>query len=121
MKTRKWILAVLAVPVLTAGIAFAQSSSSEQSVASEAQMAQHMQRMQALHAQLQRVGSPDEKQRVMGELRQEMRTGMTLMHDNASGDMQMSEECQQMMKSGGMGMHGGGRMMPGMGTGGTKP
>jgi hypothetical protein len=63
--------------------------------ASQAQVAEHIERMDALRQQLQSVGTADERQRLVGELRQEMGRGMALMHGDAA---EVPEECQSMME-----------------------
>jgi hypothetical protein len=86
-----------------------------------AQHMQHMQRMQSLHAQFSAAGSTEEKQRIMNEMCEEMRSAMAAMHGDAHGGMPMPGGCPPTSQHGGMGMHGGGHTMPGMGMGGRTP
>ena len=45
------------------------------------QMDEHMKKMQALHEKMASAPTPEERQKLMEDQRQEMQRGMTMMHD----------------------------------------
>jgi len=74
-----------------------QSGSSMNMTSQMGQMDEHMKKMQALHDRMTNATTPEERQKVMDEQRQEMQAGMGMMN--------------QMMQGGGMmGGMGGGMM-----------
>jgi hypothetical protein len=102
--------------LLTAGAPFAQTArgpTSKSSVtaapsgpmmamgAQMEQMDEHMAKMHTLHEKMASAATPEERQGVMEDQRQEMQRGMTMMHDMHQGDMPMAGA--GMGKSGHMG------------------
>ncbi len=90
--------------LLTAGTPFAQTAKGPMSKASAtaapsgwmmtmgAQMEQideHMAKMQTLHEKMASAATPEERQSVMEDQRQEMQLGMTMMHDMRWSDSPM--------------------------------
>ena len=105
-------MAVGTVALLAAGMPFAQdakapaskpnatamqSGSSMNMGGQMGQMDEHMQKMKALHEKMTSATTPEERQKVMDEQRQEMQAGMSMMN--------------QMMQGGGMMGSAGGGMM----------
>jgi len=105
-------MAVGTVALLAAGMPFAQdakapaskpnatamqSGSSITMGGQMGQMDEHMQKMKALHEKMTSAATPEERQKVMDEQRQEMQAGMSMMN--------------QMMQGGGMMGSAGGGMM----------
>ena len=105
-------MAVGTVALLAAGMPFAQdakapaskpnatamqSGSSMNMGGQMGQMDEHMQKMKALHEKMTSAATPEERQKVMDEQRQEMQAGMSMMN--------------QMMQGGGMMGSAGGGMM----------
>jgi hypothetical protein len=54
------------------------------------QMDEHMAKMQTLHEKMASAATPEERQSVMEDQRQEMQLGMTMMHDMHQGDLPMA-------------------------------
>jgi hypothetical protein len=90
--------------LLTAGTPFAQTAKGPASKSSVAaapsgsmmtmgaqmeQMDEHMAKMQTLHEKMASAVTPEERQSVMEDRRQEMQRGMTMMQDMHQGDMPM--------------------------------
>ena len=105
-------MAVGTVALLAAGMPFAQDAKAPASKPSATamqsgssmnmggqmgQMDEHMQKMKALHEKMTSATTPEERQKVMDEQRQEMQAGMSMMN--------------QMMQGGGMMGSAGGGMM----------
>ena len=105
-------IAVGSVVLVASGMSFAQDAKAPASIAAATparsgapmnmgsqmgQMDEHMKKMQALHDRMTSATTPEERQKVMDEQRQEMQAGMGMMN--------------QMMQGGGMmGGMGGGMM-----------
>ncbi len=77
-----------------------QPGSSMNMASQMGQMDEHMKRMQALHDRMTSAATPEERQRVVDEQRQEMQAGMGMMNQMMQGGGMM----------GGMGGMGGGMM-----------
>jgi hypothetical protein len=99
---KSFAIAVGTVFLLTAGTPFAQTvmgPASKSTVAAAqsgpmmtmgtqmGQMDEHMAKMQTLHDKWASAATPDERQSIMEDQRQEMQRGMTMMHDLHHGDM----------------------------------
>ena len=85
-------------PVSKSSVTAAQSGSMMTMGAQMGQMDAHMAKMQTLHEKMASAATPEERQSVMEDQRQEMQRGMTMMHDMHQGDMPMG--------GGGMGKSG---------------
>jgi len=85
-------------PVSKSNVAAAQSGSMMTMGAQMGQMDEHMAKMQTLHEKMASAATPEERQGVMEDQRQEMQRGMTIMHDIHQGDSPMG--------GGGMGKSG---------------
>jgi hypothetical protein len=98
-------IAVGTLFLLSAGTPFAQAAKGTLSKASATaapsgsmmtmgaqmgQMDEHMAKMQTLHEKMAGAATPEERQSVMEDQRQEMQLGMTMMHDMHQGDMPMA-------------------------------
>jgi gamma-glutamylcysteine synthetase len=106
---RSLAIAVGTVALLAAGMPLAQDAKapasnlkptavqSGSSMNMSNQMDEHMQKMKALHEKMTSAATPEERQKVMDEQRQEMQAGMGMMN--------------QMMQGGGMKGNMGGGMM----------
>ena len=68
-------------PVSNSSVTAAQSGSTMSMGAQMGQMDEHMAKMQTLHEKMASAATPEERQRVMEDQRQEMQRGMTMMHD----------------------------------------
>ena len=102
-------MAVGTVALLAAGTPFAQDAKapaskpnatvmqSGSSMSMRGQMDEHMQKMKALHDKVTSAATPEERQNVLDEQRQEMQAGMSMMN--------------QMMPGGGMMRGAGGGVM----------
>lgn len=88
-------------PVPKPSVAAAQPGSMMTMGAQMGQMDEHMAKMQTLHEKMASAATPEERQRVMEDQRQEMQRGMTMMHDMHPGEMPMGGA--GMGKSGQMG------------------
>ena len=77
-------------PAAKSSVATAQSGSMMTMGAQMGQMDEHMAKMQTLHEKLANAATPEERQAVMEDQRQEMQRGMTMMHDMHQGDMPMA-------------------------------
>ena len=88
-------------PVLKPNVTAAQSGSMMTMGAQMGQMDEHMATMQTLHEKMASAATPEVRQRVMEDQRQEMQRGMTMMHDMHQGAMPMAGA--GMGKSGQMG------------------
>jgi hypothetical protein len=109
---RSLAIAVGTVALLAAGIPFAQDAQAPASKPTATamqsgssmimggqigQMDEHLQKMKALHEKMTSAATPEDRQKVMDEQRQEMQAGMSMMN--------------QMMQGGGMTGSAGGGMM----------
>ena len=77
-------------PVSTSTVAAAQPGSMMTMGTQMGQMDEHMAKMQTLHEKMGSAASPEERQSIMEDQRQEMQRGMTMMHDLHQGDMPMA-------------------------------
>jgi hypothetical protein len=76
-------------PVSKPNVTAAQSGSMMTIGAQMGQMDEHMAKMQTLHDKMASAATPEERQGVMQDQRQEMQRGMTMMHDMHQGDSPM--------------------------------
>ena len=105
-------VAVCTVFLLTPGMASAQDAKPSTPSAARAstqsgsamsmdsrmsQMEQHMQRMQALHERMTNASTPEERQKVMEEQRNEMQSGMAMMNQTMQGGGMMGGAGSGMM------------------------
>ena len=88
-------------PVSKPNVGAAQPGSMMTMGAHLGQMDAHMAKMNALHEKMASAATPEERQSVMEDQRQEMQRGMTMMHDMHRGDMPLAGA--GMGKSGQMG------------------
>ena len=76
-------------PASTPNVATAQSGSMMTMGAQMGQMDEHMAKMNTLHEKMAGAATPEERQGVMEDQRQEMQRGMAMMRDMHQGDMPM--------------------------------